>query len=51
VFVHSLETMDTRAKISAPDGVNLTIGWKAEKYTVYIPAKGTLNNKRMEIQL
>lgn len=43
--------MDTRAKISAPDGVNLTIGWKAEKYTVYIPAKGTLNNKRMEIQL
>ena len=41
--------MNTRTKISAPDGVNLTIGWKAEKFTVYIPKKGTPNNKRMEI--
>ena len=41
--------MNTRTKISAPDGVNLTIGFKAEKYTVYIPKKGTPINKRMEI--
>ena len=41
--------MNTRTKISAPDGVNLTIGWKAKKFTVYIPKKGTPNNKRMEI--